>query len=265
VGDTATEAPDLTVVLPAHNEANLLEATVETIVTWLEKNDRSYEVIIVENGSTDGTLSIAQALAADNPAVHAISNTWADYGDALAKGFTAARGTTVVNFDVDYYDFDFLEKAEERLARDDVAIVVASKTAPGAVDRRPLLRRVLTAGFTTALKLGFALPVSDAHGMKLLRREPLVPIAEACKMHGSLFDVELVLRASAAGLGAAEIPAIVEEMRPPRTAVWRRSIESLTGLVKLRSLLWRERRSVRTLPGPARRSADARDAARGSA
>lgn len=233
-------------VLPAHNEASLLAATVHDIVDNLTGNGRYYEVIIVENGSTDATLSIARELAAADESVHVETNTWADYGDALAKGFKAARGATVVNFDVDYYDFAFLDKAEQRLSRGDVAIVVASKTAPGAVDKRPWYRKLLTAGFTTVLKVGFALPVSDAHGMKLLRREPLVPIAEACKMHGSLFDVELVLRAGKAGLGAAEIPAVVEELRPPRTAVWRRSIESLSGLVKLRVLLWKEQRHART-------------------
>jgi glycosyltransferase involved in cell wall biosynthesis len=261
----AEAVPDLTVVLPAHNEESLLETTVDNIVGWLEKNDRSYEVIIVENGSSDATLSIAKELASANPAVRALSNAWADYGNALAKGFTSARGTTVVNFDVDYYDFEFLEKAEERLARGDVAIVVASKTAPGAVDKRPLLRRVLTAGFTTVLRLGFALPVSDAHGMKLMRREPLVPIARACTMHGSLYDVELVLRADEAGLGAAEIPAIVEEKRPPRTAVWRRSLESITGLVKLRTVLWRERRNSHPRSAPTHTTADTKDAAPGPA
>jgi glycosyltransferase involved in cell wall biosynthesis len=237
------------VVLPAHNEADLIKTTVHEIVDRLAADGRNFEVIIVENGSTDGTLGIAEDLAANCPNVQVVTNAWADYGDALAKGFRTARGAVVVNFDVDYYDFDFLEKAEQRLSRGDVVIVVASKTAPGAVDKRPWFRRLLTAGFTMVLRLGFALPVTDAHGMKLLSRQPLVRIAQSCQMHGSLFDVELVLRAGKAGLGAAEIPAVVEELRPPRTAVWRRSIESLSGLIKLRLLLWNEQRHAGRVQG----------------
>jgi glycosyltransferase involved in cell wall biosynthesis len=208
-------------------------------------------VIIVENGSSDNTLEIAEKLAADLPRLRVIAKPWADYGGALAAGFEAAQGETVVNFDVDYYDVDFLERAEKMATEVGAAIVVASKTAPGAVDKRPLLRRVLTAGFTTVLKTGFGMPVSDAHGMKLMRRAAVRPIAEVCKMRGSLFDVELVLRAGKAGLVVAEIPAIVEERRPPRTAVWRRSLEAMHGLVKLRALLWREARGAGAANVPA--------------
>lgn len=202
-------------------------------------------MIVIENGSTDRTLEIAETLAVDRPQLRVISKPWADYGGALAAGLKAATGTLVVNFDVDYYDTHFLERAEKLLAEGDAAIVVASKTAPGAVDKRPWLRRLLTAGFTTALRVGFGLPVSDAHGMKVMRRATVAPIADGCKMRGSLFDVELVLRAGRLGIAVAEIPAIVEERRPPRTAVWKRSIESMRGLLKLRILLWRETRSAR--------------------
>jgi hypothetical protein len=177
--------------------------------------------------------------------VRLLTNDHADYGEALATGFRNANGRLVVNFDVDYYDFDFVAGAEQLIDADKIAIVVASKRAPGANDERPRFRRVLTAGFTTALRVGFGLPVSDAHGMKVLQRAELLPIFEECRMRGSLFDVELVLRAGRAGLGAAEIPANVKERRPPRTAVWRRSIESLSGLVRLRVLLSREARAAR--------------------
>jgi glycosyltransferase involved in cell wall biosynthesis len=234
----------LSVVLPAHNEAALLEATVTDLVSGLDQRGRDFELLVVENGSTDGTLALARRLAEGEPRLRVLSNRHADYGDALATGFAAARGDVVANFDVDYYDLDFLDYAEKQLA-DGSSIVVASKRAPGSEDRRPPLRRVLTAGFTTALRVGFGLPVSDAHGMKAMRRADLVPIVAACRMRGSLFDVEMVLRAGRSGLGAAETAAKVEERRPPRTAVWRRSLESLRGLVELRVLLWRERIAAR--------------------
>jgi glycosyltransferase involved in cell wall biosynthesis len=229
-------------VLPAHNEAALLESTVSDLVAGLDEHGRSFELIVVENGSSDGTLELAHRLAAGEPRLTVITNDHADYGDALAVGFAAAKGDTVVNFDVDYYDLGFLDYVEKVVAGG-ADLVVASKRAPGSDDRRPALRRVLTAGFTTLLRVGFGLPVSDAHGMKAMRRSALVPIVAKCRMRGSLFDVEMVLRAGRAGLVTNETSARVEERRPPRTAVWRRSIESLAGLVQLRLLLWREHRA----------------------
>jgi glycosyltransferase involved in cell wall biosynthesis len=236
------------VVLPAHNEAEMLESTVTDLVKGLDGAGRRFEVVVVENGSQDSTLELARSLAAKDPRVNVVTIDHADYGSALAAGFAAASGDVVVNFDVDYYDLDFLALAERQLG-DHVSLVVASKRATGSDDRRPVSRRILTAGFTTALRWGFGLPVSDAHGMKAMRRADLAPIVAICRMRGSLFDVEMVLRAGRAGLRTAETAVRVEELRPPRTAVWRRSIESLGGLIRLRALLWRERLDARRRPG----------------
>jgi len=165
----------------------------------------------------------------------------------LAAGFDSARGTLVANFDVDYYDLAFLDAALVLLEDDDVDIVLASKRAPGARDRRPLVRRLLTAVFAFVLRSMVDLKASDAHGMKVLRRASTAPIVDRCVMRRSLFDVEMVLRAANGGLGIREIPAVVVERRPPRTSLTRRSIESLIGLWKLRAIL---RREASSSPGP---------------
>jgi hypothetical protein len=233
------------VVLPAHNEADLLERAVGDLVKAMRERREPFELVIVENGSTDGTGAIAAALEADNPEVRLVTLPTADYGAAVAKGFEAARGDVVVNFDVDYVDLGFLEKGVAIVDAGVAGIVLASKRAPGATDRRPLARRVLTAGFTFAMRALLRMAVTDAHGMKVLSREQCATPAAACKMTGALWDVELVLRAARAGVRVAELPADVREVRPPRTSVWHRSLESATGLLQLRLLLWREHVSAR--------------------
>jgi hypothetical protein len=171
----------------------------------------------------------------------------ADYGEAIRKGVLAANGEAVVLFDVDYYDLDFLDRALTRF--DDAspggrlpAIVVGSKRAPGTTDWRPWPRRAVTATFATILRAGFGLSVSDTHGMKLMRRADVEPLARRCRTGADLFDTELILRAERAHLVVAELPVTVRELRPSRTPILRRAVRTVFGLVRLRVILSRESR-----------------------
>jgi glycosyltransferase involved in cell wall biosynthesis len=236
-------APVISVVMPAFNEAEIIATSVKDVVTALRARESSFEVIVVENGSTDDTLTIARELADAFPEVRVEHRDEADYGQALRTGLLTATGDAVVNFDTDYYDLDFLDVAVARvLAPGGPAIVVGSKRAQGATDERSLLRKVATAVFSTVLRVVFRLSVSDTHGMKAMRRAAVDPIARDCRFGQDLFDTELILRAERAGLTAAEIPVVVRELRPARTSIARRVPRTLVGLVKLRYALWRDRR-----------------------
>jgi glycosyltransferase involved in cell wall biosynthesis len=234
----------ISVVMPAFNEAEIIATSAKDVVTALRTRGMPFEVIIVENGSTDETLAIARELAAAFPEVRVEHRDEADYGQALRTGLLAATGDAVVNFDTDYYDLDFLDAAVARvLAPGGPAIVVGSKRAQGATDERSLLRKVATAVFSTVLRVVFRLSVSDTHGMKAMRRAAVDPIARECRFGQDLFDTELILRAERSGLTAAEIPVVVRELRPARTSIVRRVPRTLVGLVKLRYALLRDRRT----------------------
>lgn len=246
---TASITPLLSVVVPAHNEVSLLGSTVTNLATGLAARSLAAEIIVVENGSRDGTLRLARLLASQIPELRVLSLPTGNYGAALAAGFAAARGDVVVNVDVDYYDLAFVDVALDAIRGDRADVVLASKRVAGSRDRRPVARRVLTFGFAGASRLLLGMKVSDAHGMKALDRATIAPVVGSCVMSGSLFDVEMVVRAERAGLVAVEIPATVAERRPPRTPVWRRSIESLAGICRLRVRLDLERRRARSATG----------------
>jgi len=232
----------LSVVLPAHNEQDYLEAAVVDLVKGLRSRERPFEVIVCENGSTDATAALADDLSTRFPEVRALTADEPDYGRALRAGFLAATGEMVANFDVDYIDLAFLDAAWDLVtAEGGPAAVVASKRSADADDTRAIGRRVVTAAFSLVLRRGFGLQVSDTHGMKVLRRAVLAPIVTQCRFGGDLFDTELILRTERAGLRVAELGVTVRDTRPPRTPITKRIPRSLAGLAKLRLVLWRER------------------------
>jgi glycosyltransferase involved in cell wall biosynthesis len=224
--------------MPAHNEAVLLEPSVREVLAGARSRTLDFEVIVVENGSHDDTAAIAARLADEAPEVRARSLPRADYGLALRTGLLTAKGDLVVNFDVDYTDLGFLDAALTRFGEPDPpAIIIGSKRAPGADDRRPWSRRFVTWGFALVLRVGFGLRRSDTHGMKALDRQTVLPIARACRSDGELFDTELIIRAERAGLRVEERPVTVTERRPSRTSITRRALRTVGGLVRLRLAL----------------------------
>ena len=266
---TAGGPPSISVVMPAHNEQDMLAESVGTVLTGLAKLTRVYEVIVCENGSTDGTRSLAARLSEEHPEVRVLSLAEADYGSALREGFLAARCELVANFDVDLVDFDFLQLALDRMGYGDgsrsdaadgpalsgaggsgaggygVAIVVGTKRGPGSEDKRSAGRRAVTAVFSLVLRGGFGLRVSDTHGLKLQRREALLAQVGLCRFGGDIFDTELVIRAARNGAKVEEVPVRVADRRPPRTPIAKRIPRSLVGLARLRARLWSEQMSGR--------------------
>jgi glycosyltransferase involved in cell wall biosynthesis len=240
LGDAEGPRPRCSVVLPAHNEAEILAVTVVELVTGLRARGLDFEVLVVENGSTDDTAALAERLAGEHPEVIALRSPAPDYGLALRRGLLTARGDVVVNFDVDYYDLDFFDDALALLRERGAAIVVGTKRGAGAEDTRPLARRVVTGGFSLILRRGFGLEVSDTHGMKALDRALVAPLAKRCQLGTDLFDTELVLRAERAGLVVLELPVRVEERRPARSPIARRVLRTALGLRKLRVSLREE-------------------------
>ncbi len=229
--------------MPAHNEEAFLAPAVREVVEALRGRGDPFEVVVVENGSTDGTPAIARQLEAELTEVRAISLSGADYGGALRTGFLEANGDLVAIFDVDYYDFEFLDHAVSVLNQaDGPDVVVGSKRGAGAVDTRSWPRRTVTAVFSVILSVGFGLKVADTHGIKVVRRAPLKELAASCRYGTDIFDTELILRAERAGLRVAAIPVTVEERRPSRSSIVTRIPRTVLALARLRLALWRERK-----------------------
>lgn len=230
--------PSVTIVIPIHNEASFLPDAIDRLFAELAGIDADLEVTLVENGSTDDTGDVAERLADRHPRLRVVRLDRPDYGAAMRAGFERATGEWVANFDIDYFSGRFLRSALG--LADEADIVLASKRAKGAEDRRGLLRRLGTLGFNVILKVLFRSKVSDTHGMKLVRREVVSAVVPSVRSNLDLFDTELVLRAERAGYRIAEIAARVEELRDARSSYLSRVPRTLVGLWRIRWALWRE-------------------------
>jgi glycosyltransferase involved in cell wall biosynthesis len=232
--------PSVTIVIPVHNEAGFMPSALDRLFVELDGVAADFSVILAENGSTDGTGEIAERIAGNEPRLRVLRLPEPNYGSAMRAGFAAADSDWVVNFDIDYFSADFLRAAIALAAEADV--VLASKRAKGAEDKRSLLRRMGTLGFNLLLKLLFRSSVSDTHGMKMVRGSIAHDLTPQVISNLDLFDTELVIRAERAGARICEVPARVEELREARSSFLSRVPRTLKGLWRIRRALSRERK-----------------------
>lgn len=225
--------PHVTIVIPVYNEEGLLETAVVSLREALrERFDWPYELILAENGSTDATLPIARRLADKYPEVRSISQEEPNYGRALKRGILESRGHYVVCDEIDLCDVDFYQRALERLDLG-YELVVGSKLAPGAEDKRPLFRHLGSQVINGLLRLAAGFRGTDTHGLKAFVRDRLLEVVADCLVEHDLFASELVIRAERRGVRIAEIPIRVVEKRAPSINLVRRVPGVLKGLVKL--------------------------------
>ena len=224
----------LVVVVPVHNEADFIPTALPSLISTMDEVDVAYRILLVENGSSDGTADVAKKVAADS-AVEVISLPDADYGAAMRRGFLEADGIWVVNFDIDYFSADFLRSVLGQ--PDEVDIVIASKRDPGSDDRRPPIRRTATFVFNLMLRMILASKVSDTHGMKGFRSQLVNDLTPLVVSNQDLFDTELVIRAERAGYSIVEVPVTVAEIRPARSSLIKRAPRTVAGLFRIRRTL----------------------------
>jgi glycosyltransferase involved in cell wall biosynthesis len=198
----ATDEPLVSVVIPALDEAESIVACVRRSIETMDEHGIRGEVIVADNGSTDGTPELAREAGA-----RVINEQRKGYGSAYLAGFASARGKYIVMGDADEtYDFSEIARFIEPLD-DGADFVMGSrlrgKIHPGAM---PWLHRYVgNPVLTGVLNLFFKTGVSDAHcGMRAFRRE-LLPRLDL-RTTGMEFASEQVIRSSKLGLDIREIP-----------------------------------------------------------
>ncbi|MCO6006788.1 glycosyltransferase family 2 protein [Actinoallomurus purpureus] len=233
---------ELSVVMPCLNEAETVETCVRKAVSCLEDNDIDGEVIVADNGSTDGSQALAEAAGA-----RVVDIESKGYGNALIGGIRAARGEYVIMGDADdSYDFTALMPFVERL-REGADLVMGNRfeggIAPGAM---PKLHRYLGNPVLSFIgRLFFRSKIGDFHcGLRGFRRDSA--LALGLQSSGMEFASEMVVKATLQGQGIVEVPTTLSKdgrSRPPHLRSWR------DGWRHLRFLLLYSPRWLFLIPG----------------
>ena len=225
--------PDVSIVIPVYNEATILEAAIEELVAKLNALGWSYEVMLAENGSRDGTAELGQALGQRFPCVRSLSVGEPNYGRALRQGIAEARDELVICDEIDLCDVEFYLRATELLRTNEAELVIGSKLVAGAADERPWMRHAASQLYNGLLRLSLGFRGTDTHGLKAFRRAVVAPIAARCVVEKDVFASELVIRAYREGVRVREIPVRLHERRPPSVDLIRRVPNVLRNLAKL--------------------------------
>jgi glycosyltransferase involved in cell wall biosynthesis len=227
---------ELTILMPCLNEALTVETCVRKAQTYLRQRDIAGEVLVADNGSTDGSQSLAQAVGAR--VIHVAKK---GYGAALAGGIQAAQGRFVIMADADdSYDFGDLDDFVDQLRRGSQMVIgnrFTGKIKPGAM---PALNRYFGNPILSLVgrKL-FASPVRDFHcGMRGFHRSAILQLK--LRSEGMEFASEMIVKASLARLKIAEVPITLSRdgrQRPPHLRRWRDGWRHLRFML-LRSPQW---------------------------
>lgn len=203
----------LSVVIPIHNEEEILESEIRALLPALDAalKGGDYEVLLVENGSSDKTSDIAAELVRSYPKIRVISMEKPDYGGAMKEGILQSKGKYTAIFNIDFWDIEALKKALHLFENEDKDVVVCSKTMKGSRDTRSLKRRIITRSFNLVLRVFFGYKGTDTHGIKFFRTARIVPIVRKCWTGGGMLDTEFLLRSQYDGLNMSEIPVVCVE------------------------------------------------------
>jgi glycosyltransferase involved in cell wall biosynthesis len=208
---------ELTVIIPAYNEGKRIFHNLLQTADVLRSFSTSWELITVDDGSTDDTYTEATKAAAQIPELRVLTYPKnRGKGFALRQGSREARGEVVAFLDADLdIDPSQLPALLNILNQRGVDLVIGSKKHPESRNAVPLIRRLLSKCYALLVKCLFHLPVQDTQtGLKVFRRQALWDVLPAIESRSFAFDLDLLVHIHRKGYRVAEAPVSIRFLRP---------------------------------------------------
>jgi dolichyl-phosphate beta-glucosyltransferase len=201
--------PDISLILPAYNEARVIPVTVGEAVQYLVSRGLSYEIIVAADGS-DGTREIVRKMARENPALQAIgSDARRGKGLAIREGVALATGNIIGYADADNkVPIEEYDKFRPVLATG-AEVAIGTRRGGATIERaQPLYRRIGSLGFLWFMQTFVGLPgINDTQcGFKFFQRDAAKEIFRRQKVDAYMFDVEILAIARRLGYRIQQVP-----------------------------------------------------------
>jgi dolichyl-phosphate beta-glucosyltransferase len=229
----------LSIVIPAYNEEHRLPQTLRQLLDWLGRGTFSFcELIVVDDGSSDGTARVVEDFAKANACVRLARNPGnRGKGYAVRHGMLEAKGEWILYSDADLSTpIEEIEKLCHAARELSAAIAIGSR----ALDRtlvevhQPALRELSGRFFNLVMRVVTGLPFSDTQcGFKLYRADAAQRIFSRQKQDGFSFDVEDLLIAKKLGVRAVEVPVRWANVEGTKVRL-SQGMKSFVDLVKIR-------------------------------
>lgn len=237
-GNEPGRLPKVTVVLPAHNEAGNLKRAIKETEDFLFKICQDFEIIIAEDGSTDGTDDIARGIANSNHRVR-----WMHHDERLGRGralsdaFRESEGSILVYMDVDLStDIRFLETLMRTII-DGYDIAIGSRAHPESRVRRSLKRTITSLMYNSMVRLVLGSYIRDHQcGFKAFKRNSFFDIINEVYDDHWFWDTEILVLATRKGLNVKEVPIVWRESNKS-TVIFFKDIINM--VFKIFKLWWR--------------------------
>ncbi|HEY5036952.1 MAG TPA: dolichyl-phosphate beta-glucosyltransferase [Chthoniobacterales bacterium] len=236
------ESPQLAVIVPAYNEAARLNETLPKMISYLEANRPSSELLVVDDGSTDGTAEVAEAIVRHHTSLPArVLRSAQNHGKghAVRTGLLASSAPIALFSDADLSTpISELPKIVEPIETGKYDLVFGSRALDRKLigHRQPWRREQGGRLFNGLVRLTTGLPFADTQcGFKAFRMSALRPIIERATVNGFGFDVELLFLAQKTGLRLLEQPVRWDHSEGSKVHIVRDSLRMLGEVLALRS------------------------------
>jgi glycosyltransferase involved in cell wall biosynthesis len=227
---------EVSMVLPAYNEANKLEIAVEKVMEALEEFADSYEIIIAEDGSTDGTDKVAAALSERYPLVkHLHGEKRLGRGAALKNAFKKSSGKILVYMDVDLAtDIGQLKSLVRAIEEEGCDFAIGSRMLSESKVERSRTRQITSKSYNFLVRAMLGSNVKDHQcGFKAFRREPLMQLLDEVTASHWFWDTEIIVRAFRKGYKIKEIPVEWKGGRETKVKLLKDSFNMTGQVIKL--------------------------------
>jgi dolichyl-phosphate beta-glucosyltransferase len=235
----APSVPSLSIIIPAYNEEDRLGPTFELLRAWMDAAERDIQVLVVDDGSSDGTGALVNSVAASDARISLVSN-----GENRGKGFSVGHGVSKATGELILFsDADLstplgeFERLEAALAGH--AIAIGSRALPDSrlEKRQPLYREMMGRTFNLFVQAMVFPGIRDTQcGFKLFRREAAQATFSRRKIDGFAFDVEILYVARRLGYSVAEVPVLWINDEASRVDPIRHSAQMFRDILRIRRL-----------------------------